>query len=398
MGAHGTAPPRRRGVRRILAALVGVAFSLVLVELACLLAVEGQWLAARVPSYSVAGSRNTFWGDVSPEFGAWHAPNAAYRHHKACFDVTYHSNSYGARDAERPRVSDVPRVAVLGDSFMEGYGVEVSERLSNVLELRLGVPFLNFGTSGNAGSTHAYALYRSLAQHFEHDVVLCSILPENDFDDDLPQDGRYLPYWAGTAPYYELRFPIPAVSESSWARVEASTGFDLGATLRDFTYTQNVADLLYSAHKHQRMRDRIEGDSSVTASRFHRFSVAEFDRLRHSHECIARLAAPRQVVLFTIPRPVDLAAHRETGRSPLDEALQAWAATVPNVTFVPLLGEMLRASGGDPARHFLRCDAHWSPAGHRAAAEVLERHLVAALRAAQARSRVTAGARPPESR
>jgi len=398
MGAPGTAPPRRRGVRRILAALVGVALSLVLVELACLLAVEGQWLSARVPSYSVAGSRNTFWGDVSPEFGAWHAPNAAYRHQKACFDVTYRSNSYGARDAERPRESDMPRVAVLGDSFMEGYGVEESERLSNVLEQRLAVPFLNFGTSGNAGSTHAYALYRSLVQGFEHDAVLCAILPENDFDDDQPQQGRYLPYWAGVAPDFELRFPIPAVSASSWARVEAHAGFDLGATLRDFTYTQNVVDLLYSAFKQQRMRDRIDGDLGPAPSRFHRFSVAEFERLRHSHERIARLAAPRQVVLFTIPRPVDFAVHLETGRSPLDDALQAWAATMPNVTFVPLLGEMLRASSGDPARHFLRCDAHWSAAGHRAAAEVLERHLVAALGTAQANSRVTTGARPPESR
>lgn len=378
--------------------MVGVAIALACVELASIAVVEGQWLPARVPSYSLAGSRSTFWGDVSPEFGAWHAPNASYRHQKACFDVTYRSNSYGARDAERPLQSEAPRIAVLGDSFMEGYGVEEGERLSNVLEQRLGVPCLNFGTSGNAGSTHAYALYRSLAQRFEHDVVLCAILPENDFDDDLPQQGRYLPYWAGSAPDFQLRFPIPCVSDSSWARVEAAAGFDLGATLRDFTYTQNVVDLLYSAFKHQRMRDRIDGDTGAAASRFHRFSVAEFERLRHSHERIARLAAPRQVVLFTIPRPVDFAAHLETGRSPLDDALQAWAATMPNVTFVPLVAELLRASEGDPARWFHRCDAHWGAAGHLAAARVLERHLTAALGIAQAASRVTVGARPPESR
>lgn len=394
MGAPRMAPARRRAVRRILAALVGVALSLACVELACLAAVEGHWIPARVPSYSLHGSRSTFWGDVSPEFGAWHAPNASYRHQKACFDVTYRSNSYGARDAERPLQSEAPRIAVLGDSFMEGYGVEERERLSNVLEQRLGVPCLNFGTSGNAGSTHAYALYRSLAHRFEHDVVLCAILPENDFDDDLPQDGRYLPYWAAAGADYELRFPIPCVTASSWAHVDAAAGFDLGATLRDFTYTQNVVDLLYSAYKHQRMRDRIEGDAGAAASRFHRFSVAEFERLRHSYEHIAQLAAPRQLVLFTIPRPVDFAAYQETGRSPLDDALQAWAATMPNVTFVPLVADMLRASEGDPARWFLRCDAHWGAAGHSAAAGVLERHLAAALGAA----RVTTGARPPESR
>ena len=398
MGAPGAAPQRRRRFGRILAALVGVAVAAATVELLCLAAVESNWMPARVPSYALAGSRSTFWGDVSPDFGAWHAPNATYRHQKACFDVTYTSNSFGARDAERPLHSTEPRVAVLGDSFMEGYGVEERDRLSNVLEASLGVPCLNFGTSGNAGSTHAYALYRSLVQRFDHDVVLCAILPENDFDDDLPQEGRYLPYWAGVAPDYELRFPIPSVRQSSWARVEAAAGFDLGATLRDFTYTQNVVDLFYSAYKQRRMQERIKGDLGAETSRFHSFSVAEFERLRHSYERIAALAAPRPVVLFTIPRPEDIAAHLRTGRSPLDDALQAWAATTANVIFVPLVDEMLRASEGDPSRHFLRCDAHWGPEGHRAAARVLEPHLAVALATVRTAPRVTTGERRPDSK
>ena len=359
-------------LRRIVAAFVGLSVSVLFLELGCLAVVEAGVISARVPNYEMTAVGGAFWGDYHPGFGAWHPPHASYRHQKACFDVTYESNAYGARDIERAEEAAARRVVVLGDSFMEGYGVGLNARLSNVLEASTGVPHLNFGTSGNAGSTHAFALYRELASRFRHDAVLCAILPDNDFDDDLPASGRYLPYWHGDGPEYELRFPVSSAEDSSYrSRTSKPGGFDLEHALREFTYTKNVVDFVYSAYKQRRARNKAR--ASDADSRFFRYSPAELLRLKHSYRELAALAAPQPVVLFTIPRLSDFAAAAaaDDGLTPLDKELSEWSAGIDNVHFVPLLPELSRRFVDDPSALFLSCDPHWSDVGHRAAAEIL---------------------------
>ncbi|MEY3162156.1 MAG: hypothetical protein RIT25_2147, partial [Planctomycetota bacterium] len=127
----------------------------------------------------------------------------------------------------------------------------------------------------------------------------------------------------------------------------------------------------YVAWKQQRVRKKFDGADSVQASRFLRHSREEVDRLKHSYEQLARLAAPRKVVIFTIPRVPDLAAFARERRSPLDEDLAEWSSTQPNVIFVPLLAALFERFGEKATDLFLSCDPHWGPAGHRAAADIL---------------------------
>lgn len=367
-----TAVPRRRSWKvKALAAGFAILFTLALGEVGCAVVVRMGLVPARLPPYSVTASKATFWGDLSAEFGAWHPPLASYRHQKACFDVVYESNSYGARDVERQKQSSSFRVVALGDSFMEGFGVRREDRLTEQLEAKTGAQVLNFGTSGNAGSTHAYALYRSLASQFDHGAVLASILPENDFDDDAPKPDRYQPYWSGAHPNFELRFSSERVSDSAWSATQQDQGVTLLSLLRDFTHTVNVIDLAYSAFKQSRTKRKFEGDVGTPESRFFRYERDEFLRLTWSYERLAELAAPRPLVLFTIPRIADLAAMNRLGKSPLDEELAAWARTRPNIRFVPLARAILRGDGDDAAAMFLSCDPHWNAHGHQRAAEML---------------------------
>jgi hypothetical protein len=376
-GADGERPthpraPQRGGLkRRALALVVGLTLASVVLELGSMLVIATGLLPARVPSYSTSASAVGFWGDLDSNFGAWHPPSTRYLHQKACFSVFYESNSYGARDVERARQHDGPRVIVLGDSFMEGYGVDAGARFSNCLEDATGRPHLNFGTSGNAGSTHAFALYTSFAASFQHDAVIASILPENDFDDDVPKSDRYQPYWSGSYPDYALEFSLPNVEESSFRCSTQQAGFGFGRALREFTYTKNLLDYLYSAFKQGRQGRKFDGANGAPDSRFFRFTPAEFDRLRYSYEQLAAAAAPRPVVLFTIPRHADFAAYQAAGESPLDDALAEWAEGIENLHFVPLLPAMKERFGEDLEAQFLSCDAHWSPAGHAAAAEAV---------------------------
>ncbi len=196
--------------------------SLVAVEVAFQAAVRLGVVHFPLPSYSLANVA-PFWRVISPDFGVWHPPNATYRHRKTCFDVTYTSNSHGMRDAEVSLTSPMSRVAVIGDSFVEGWGIDDGRRFTERLQALTTSEHLNFGVSGSFGTTQAFLLYRTLAARFDHQAVIFSILPGNDFVDDtappreLAADAvRRRPYLVGDYPNYELLRPNSFGSPRRW--------------------------------------------------------------------------------------------------------------------------------------------------------------------------------------
>ena len=99
-----------------------------------------------LPTYSFTNTQS-FWYDLSEDFGTWHLPNHSYRQKKGCFDVLYKSNEHGFRDTSRSLNSSQSRVLVIGDSFIEGMGV--SKRRSTVKPI------------GNGFSSSAFKLWFS---------------------------------------------------------------------------------------------------------------------------------------------------------------------------------------------------------------------------------------------
>ena len=233
---------------RLLTLLAVGITTFLLLEAALFLLVASGTIPIRKPNYSF--SEEPFWSDSNARFGVWHKAGVSVRHRKSCFDVVYQANSYGARDAERDLESDTPRVVVLGDSFVEGYGLDVGDRTSNLLEDHAGIEHLNFGSTGHFGPTQFYLVYEWLARDFEHDAVLVGILPDNDFlDDDFDYGriaywNRYRPYWTGEYPDYELiYFPQSRAPENP-------TLARLKHVLSESTYTYNALDI------HQRFARR----------------------------------------------------------------------------------------------------------------------------------------------
>jgi lysophospholipase L1-like esterase len=183
-----------------------------------------------------------FWADVDPNFGVWHPANATFHHVGQCFDVTYRTNSYGARDAERARVAPQRRRhVVLGDSFVEGYGVAEGERLTDRLNGATRDEFLNFGTSGGFGTVQELVLYRSLASAFAHADVLVFALPANDFSDNDPKywpSSRYRPYLRRTATGLETYYTVPFESRD---RDRLSVGQVLWNGVSNYSGAVNLA-------------------------------------------------------------------------------------------------------------------------------------------------------------
>ena len=105
-------------------------------------------------------------------------------------DVNVQTNSYGMRNSEIPieKSPDSIRIALLGDSFAFGWGVDVDKIFAHILEERLNsfasgkrkIEVLNFGVPG-------YSTFQEVADFFEKglqfkpDIVLVYFI-DNDFD------------------------------------------------------------------------------------------------------------------------------------------------------------------------------------------------------------------------
>ena len=196
----------------------------VLAELASIVIVHlKRWPASR-PTYHVS---KPFWGDINPVFGIWHYPDGVFYHQGACFDVTYHTNSYGARDVERSLHASQPRTVMLGDSFVEGLDSSDRQRLTSLLEQQTGREHLNFGTSGGFSPLQYALLYRSLASRFDHNLVVVGVFPDNDFHEmdaawlEKNYAGEYRPYYAPDLLVKYLGRFDPQAGDSAWDRTES---------------------------------------------------------------------------------------------------------------------------------------------------------------------------------
>jgi lysophospholipase L1-like esterase len=113
-------------------------------------------------------------------------------------------NSAGLRDEEYTleKPEGVTRIAVLGDSFVWGYGVEQDENFAAVLETRLNeagynVEVLNFGLTGY-GTDQNYLAYQELARDYRPDIVILAF-----YENDVLEVANYQMY-GYAKPFFEL--------------------------------------------------------------------------------------------------------------------------------------------------------------------------------------------------
>jgi hypothetical protein len=347
--------------------------ALALLEVSLFAAARLSLVSMDLPSYTLANV-TPFWGDTNKDFGVWHPASSQYRHTRSCFNVVYRSNAHGMRDDEAPLKALGRRVVVLGDSFVEGFGVDTENRVTELLEARTGIPHLNFGTSGSFGLTQSLILYKTLASRFEHTAVIIGVLPDNDFADDDWQNAqtayrdRYRPYLVGSYPAYELRYSNPGVVAAGLR----DTGLYAEQFLNEFSYTARAYSFLRTYLKAARAADpadKLKAKGGTRHSRFFEFNREEFDRMRYAVEQIVTLAAPRPVLVMSIPRRSDYTrVEREGRQAPLSQEMEALSRAV-GFTYVDLLDRSPNYYALDEL--FFSCDPHWSPGGHAMAAAEL---------------------------
>ena len=326
-----------------------------------------------------------FLDDINRDFGVWHYANRTATHKGNCFICEYKSNSYGAVDKERTKKSEKPRVIVLGDSFVEGYGVNAEDRFTNILEKDTSVEHLNFGTSGDFGSIQQMVLYRSLASKFDHDIIYIFALPDNDFEDNTPPNTDKKPRYA---PYYDKDFNIvyPVTFEdrrlldrpvSKCVMNYAANKSYLVNQVRQFIkkvkkydFSKQTKDLVN--------RNSMEIEEAAKNAHYYVYSKQDMEILLHSYEDIIKVAGKKKIVIFSIPTYRDIYRHLTSEQKPpFSKELRAFTSKYENVFFYDLLDGIVDFDfkGKDVIDMFFTCDGHWAPYGHRITSKLVEKYI-----------------------
>jgi hypothetical protein len=316
------------------------------------------------PAYCLGNIGSRFWADSNPWFGVWHDPHSSFKHVSPDTTLTYHANAWGMRDRERNKsASGKNRVVVLGDSFMEGWGVATEDRMSDRLERGTGLEHLNFGTSGSFGPTQSLMLYTHLAKDFEHAALIISILPDNDFlDDDFDycktmHAGRIRPFFTGSKPHYELTITQPPATPPGSKLLEQF--------LLQFTYTGNVIKHFkeLSRHKQAALPSDYAG--------YFDFTPAQWDRMEQVLKEFRKAAPTLPILVITIPCDTDFKRTAKNGEAPLPGKMRELCKTL-DIQYLDLLPAIQSAPGGW-STCYLKTDRHWNSRGNEVAAEAVRK-------------------------
>lgn len=249
-------------------------------------------------------------------------------------------NSHGWRDAERSyeNASGKRRMVVVGDSFTFGVGVDAEERFTEVLATLVpDLEVLNLGMNA-IGPDQELLVLKHEGLRYGPTLVVCEIFEGNDFTDVGYTRNGYLP-----KPYFRLE---------GGALVEVPPVRTWDVTLRECGY---LGELAYRLVQH-RTRYRVEAPEWLERDTT---PLVEALLLR-MHASAARAGARFLVLLVRVP-------GKERRFDALLPALEQ--AGIPVVDPGPRFE--------DPAERarLQLAEGHWSPAGHRVAAELLAETL-----------------------
>lgn len=148
-------------------------------------------------------------------------------------------NSFGFRDVEwTKRKKRRYRIAVLGDSFVEGLQVDLHQTFPKLLEkLVPNAEFMNFGISGQ-GQVEQLLTYRTYVRPFRPDLVILAFFPGNDCIDN----------WRRSQP--SLKFPVYVMPTDNGVTVLPVEGFKRTTWFRIF-----VDSIMYHSSLLQRIHD-----------------------------------------------------------------------------------------------------------------------------------------------
>lgn len=332
--------------------LVFILFS----ELGLMIVANVGLIDCQHPTYTLQ-SDSQYLAKFDPSIGFIHRPKSSYILKLNCTDkIKYTFNSIGFLERDLPRNISGKRIILLGDSFMEGYGVKPSDRLSNRLEKLTKIQIANLGMS-DKGTVHYLKIYEKFASQLDHDAVLIALFPTNDFYDDYSEEAikGYSPYWKKVDNTWKLKSPIHKKKDKEEPGI-------LKKILKEFTYTYNVYLQLRSQQKQKKL---------VYFDHFNH-SAIQWERMKLSLLSLKASAKSKKIAIFTIPGKHEI-TNDSFKLNPLTPKLKTFCDSI-GIEYIPLAESIFELKNED--RHLLYnpCEIHWSSKGHNFAAKIIREH------------------------
>lgn len=169
-------------------------------------------------------------------------------------------NNHGYRDKDRTlkKPSDVYRIAMLGDSFIEALQVELEHTFFSLTEDKLNgnhskqTELINFGRSGST-QTEELLILRNKVMKFSPDMVLLFFFPGNDIKEVSSKTVS-----GSLRPFYQISQKDELVLDTSFTE---SSIYKIKSSINIFKQNSALISLLatrYNAYKQARGRNNLK--------------------------------------------------------------------------------------------------------------------------------------------
>ena len=324
---------------------VSTVFTLFLVEIA--LRVVGL-----KPLY-VSPERDRFW-KYDSLLGWAHKPGQEGIFETPQFRTVVRINENGLRDRQHSyeRQNDSERILVLGDSFAWGYGVEESERFSQLLEEELGVEVINAGISGYS-TDQELLWYKNEGVKYQTDLVVLMIAGNDvgDNEQQLVSTIYYKPKFVIEDGQLVLtNYPVPKTSPQGKLVYSLSQRSALA-----FFLVQRYFDFLSLYGQTKNYSDQVNSPISSTNAETEPFTltIALVNEIKNIAE-----SRNSKFMIVTTDR---------WWNYPSEETYADFVARLKSDGFIVLDVESM--PGFDPDKMLIPDDGHWNQSGHAFVAE-----------------------------
>ena len=331
-------------------------------------------------------SLNNYWNEKEI-WGAWHEKNFQVRHVKECFDVEYKTNEVGARDDPFIKLDEENNIILLGDSFAEGYGIEKENMFEAKIEKLTDKTVLNFSSSKDFGLIQYILIYENLAKKYDHNSIIISFLPNNDFKDNdyfyykenkldfLNKKQRHRPYFVKSENEYKILFP----------KKDKKSSIKLIEFLKKYFWSSNIlrtGKYLYVSYKLKKAKKKLlinypKDHKTKHITDYYFTPPYQQEAIIFFLQKFIKENSKKNILFFSIPLYEDYEIIKNNDYR--DEIfwwrkIKSFEKKYKNFYFLDLVDYATE----DYRDYFFsnKCDGHWNSEGHQWAGEIISKYLL----------------------